>query len=85
MWDIIDVFGFSFIGSVVIGLSIGFYSLVQPHHISRYYISTAENGGIRVMSDIEWQADDCVFSTDDVNKAIDVMNKLNATILQAKS
>ena len=78
--DIMDKFMAS-LGVAVLGLVvIGLYGVLQPHRISHYYLSMAENGGIRVQADIDWQQDDTAFITDDVNKAIDVMNKLNKSL-----
>lgn len=78
--DIRDYIGHGFFGALVVLALIGVYAIVQPHHITRYYLSTTENGGICVLGDIDWQQDDTVFVTDDVNKAIDVSNKLNKSL-----
>lgn len=62
--------------------SAGVFSVTQDHSVTRYYVGESENSdrGYLVMAERDWFDDDIAFVTDDINKAIDVTNRLNATL-----
>jgi cadmium resistance protein CadD (predicted permease) len=55
-------------------------STVADHSVRGYYVGLPYGLGFQVKAAYDWEVDDSVFVTDDINKAIDVTNRLNESL-----
>lgn len=57
-------------------------ALVSPHKTVGYYLSHASQSSpsVCVYAARTWQQDEIAYCTDDVNKALDVVSKANASL-----
>ena len=59
--------------------------LSAPRTVAQYYVghSQSSNGSAScVMASIDWDQDPAVFCSDDVNKVIEAMQKMNAALVK---
>jgi hypothetical protein len=76
--DIWQGLGFAFVIIAIVTLGTLIFS---TKNIDYYYLTTAQTGGVVCAEQHwTWHPDQHAFCTDDVNKAVDVVTKLNATI-----
>lgn len=65
--------------AILLLVTIGFL-IFSSHGVRRYYVGNpSEHGakGICVMAEVNWDQDDVVYCTDDMDKAIAAMTRLN--------
>lgn len=55
-------------------------AIAADRHVRGYYLGDPEvnTHGFTVMGEIDWDTDDIVFTTDNIDKALEVVARLNA-------
>lgn len=80
IYDLGDVMAATIVGLASLLAGLGIFALTQDHKITRYYVGNPQttDQGIAVFAERNWAPDDLAFTTDDIQKAASVVERLNA-------
>jgi len=77
-WD--NVWGAVLVIAVLLALIVTIRAITADHIVRYYYLGTDSTRAYCMVADINWALDKDGFCTDDINKALDAMNRANLSL-----
>ena len=75
-----------FLGVAIAGLVVtGFRAIYADHSVNHYYLMGGDAGAVCIKAQRDWTDDFNAYCTNDVDKAVEIIGKLNATLTGSQS